>query len=223
MPTDAQRTHLLEIVKARGVDLATVSKAIGKNHAYLQQFVKRGTPRHLPESVRAALGEYFGRDPDDFRSGDGRTSGRASGINKNSFGVVRIAEVNVRAASGAGRADVWGEKLGEWQLPRDLLKSATNSPLEQIKIITIVGNSMQPSLAPLERVLVDTGDIHPSPPGIFVLWDGLGLVAKRVSYVPHSEPPAVLITSDNPKYQSYERILTEAYIQGRVFGKWLWI
>jgi hypothetical protein len=71
--------------------------------------------------------------------------------------------------------------------------------------------------------MVDTGDVRPSPPGVFVVWDGLGFVVKRVEFMVHSDPPKVKITSDNPKYTPYERVLGEAYIQGRVLGKWLWV
>ena len=37
-------------------------------------------------------------------------------------------------------------------------------------------------------VMVDTGRTSPSPPGIFILDDGVGLVAKRVDAVPNSFP-----------------------------------
>jgi hypothetical protein len=41
--------------------------------------------------------------------------------------------------------------------------------------------------------------------------------------LPHSEPPRVRISSDNGKYDAYERTLEEAYIQGRVIGQWRWL
>jgi len=65
---DPVRKLLLDLIAGRGSDLASVSRAIGKNHAYLQQFVKRGVPRHLPEDAREALGGHFGVDPNIFRS-----------------------------------------------------------------------------------------------------------------------------------------------------------
>ena len=76
------------------------------------------------------------------------------------------------------------------------------------------------TLNPGEKVLVDFRDTVASPPGIFVVWDGLGLVLKRVEFLAQSDPPKVRITSDNARYQPYERILEEAYIQGRVIGSW---
>ena len=38
-----------------------------------------------------------------------------------------------------------------------------------------------------------------------------------------SDPVRVKITSDNPKYDPYERTIDEAYIQGRVLGQWRWL
>ena len=59
----------------------------------------------------------------------------------------------------------------------------------------------------------------PVPPGIFVIWDGMGVVAKRVEHIPHSDPPKVVIQSVNPAYQTYEREAEEVSVIGRVI--WL--
>jgi phage repressor protein C with HTH and peptisase S24 domain len=67
MELDPQRAHLLKLVDERQTNLAEVSRAIGRNHAYLQQYVRRGTPRFLPEDVREALAEHFNVSPDDLR------------------------------------------------------------------------------------------------------------------------------------------------------------
>jgi hypothetical protein len=55
-----------------------------------------------------------------------------------------------------------------------------------------------------------------SPPGIFVLDDGMGLVAKRLEHIPNSDPPAVRVISDNPLYPAYERTADEIRIIGRI-------
>lgn len=133
-----------------------------------------------------------------------------------------VEELDVTAAAGDGADVEQGHVLRTWLMPRDIVSIATDSALNAVKIIRIKGDSMTPSFHPLDRVLVDTGDTLPSPGGIFVVWDGLGLVVKRVQVVPHTDPPRVKITSDNPKYEPYERALGVAYIQGRVIGKWLW-
>jgi hypothetical protein len=50
----------------------------------------------------------------------------------------------------------------------------------------------------IRHTLVDLGRRSPTPPGIFVLDDGMGLVAKRLEHIPSSDPPRVRIISDNP-------------------------
>ncbi len=75
---------------------------------------------------------------------------------------------------------------------------------------------MEPLLSSGDRILIDVDQQVPVPPGIFVIWDGMGLVAKRVEHVPNSEPPKVLIKSINRDYQDYERLAEEVNVVGRV-------
>jgi len=63
-PTDPVRVLLQQLVAERGIGFGPLSRAIGKNHAYLQQFMAGRTPRVLPAAVRTALGRYFAIDPD---------------------------------------------------------------------------------------------------------------------------------------------------------------
>lgn len=49
------RNRVERLAQQRGRSLAELSRLIGRNEAYLQQFVKRGTPRRLPEDERLAL------------------------------------------------------------------------------------------------------------------------------------------------------------------------
>ena len=63
-PDDARR-KLRKDLAASGVDLKAASLAIGRNHAYLQQFVERGTPAFLGERDRERLSTLY---PIDARS-----------------------------------------------------------------------------------------------------------------------------------------------------------
>ncbi len=49
-----------------------------------------------------------------------------------------------------------------------------------------------------------------------MVWDGMGLVFKRVEHIPDSDPPKVIIKSVNPEYQDYERLAEEVNVIGRV-------
>ena len=60
-PTDA-RTYLSNFLAAHGVNLKAASLAIGRNHAYLQQFIRVGKPQWLNEPDREALVRLYGVD-----------------------------------------------------------------------------------------------------------------------------------------------------------------
>ena len=88
-------------------------------------------------------------------------------------------------------------------------------------MISVSGDSMTPTLADGDLVMIDTARKLPSPPGIFILDDGVGLVAKRVDTVPNTTPPILRLSSDNPAYTNYQRRLDEVHVIGRViwFGR----
>lgn len=140
-------------------------------------------------------------------------------------GAAVIQELDVRAGAGGGtlaEAAVTEPAVSVWHLPLAMLQGQTSAPISGLKIITVYGDSMEPELPAGAKVIVDTTDVRPSPPGIFVVHDGMGLVLKRVEYIHRSDPPRVRLISDNPRYQTYEVTTEEAHLQGRVIGNWRW-
>lgn len=143
-------------------------------------------------------------------------------------GSLRILEYDVGAAGGHGAQppDMEGDGthtpvLAEWVMPEDLVAAHT-TPGRQLALIRVEGDSMEPDYRPGERVLVDLSRKKPSPPGVFVIWDGMGLVLKRVELVPNSDAKRIRLSSINPGYQAYEIDLDEFTIVARVVGKWQW-
>lgn len=80
----------------------------------------------------------------------------------------------------------------------------------------VEGNSMVPTLQDGGSVLIDLTRRTPNPPGIFVMHDGGGLIARRLKHTPNSEPPAVRVISGNSFYSPYERSAEEVCIVGRI-------
>lgn len=145
-------------------------------------------------------------------------------------GQVSIAELEVYAPSGDGGDGERGNAImaneeaglivGVHTMPADSFREAYGFPASRIRIVPVKGTSMVPELWPGQRVMVDIEDKAPSPPGVFVVWDGMALVMKYIEVVANSDPLRVRISSANPAFQPYERTLGEAYINGRVVGKW---
>ncbi|MBB2159240.1 S24 family peptidase [Gluconacetobacter sacchari] len=250
------RYALLRLIADAGSNLKAESLALGRNHAYLQQYIHKGTPQRLPEDVRDALSRRFKVSANVFRddtdpnweplSPDQRHDEPAPrrphlAAPRTPFGAVplggdpppaegqfRIPEYNVAPQAGPGAlpsnlaVEDGPRPVDHWSLPRRFLGAFTDSP-EALVVLRVAGDSMEPDYQAGERVLVDTAHRTPSPPGVYVLWDGFGLVLKRLEIVYGTTDPAMVqIMSINPGYPTYTRALDEVHINGRVVGKWVW-
>ena len=74
MQLDPPRALILARTEQLGIPLAELSRKIGANHAYLQQYLRRGIPRVLPEDVRESLAAVLQVSPDALR-GEGAGKG----------------------------------------------------------------------------------------------------------------------------------------------------
>jgi transcriptional regulator with XRE-family HTH domain len=139
----------------------------------------------------------------------------------------RVSEVDVHASAGGG-AVVLRDKDGgaSWGFPEPWIRAEVNASPMDLRIVTIEGDSgisdppKPDDLQPGDKVVVNLGDTRPSPPGKFIVDDGMALVAKQVEYIPGSDPPTIRLTSRNDRYAPYERTLDEARIVGRIVGRW---
>ena len=57
---DGARANLLNLSQKRGVSLSSLSEMLGRNPSYLQQFIRKGSPRKLEEGDRRTLASFFG-------------------------------------------------------------------------------------------------------------------------------------------------------------------
>jgi phage repressor protein C with HTH and peptisase S24 domain len=223
--------QLKQLRQRAGLSIREVAHALGmENGSSYQHYEDRFRRPFLPLELVQRLTPIFsgkGIDPAELLAlaGIEGSGTRAIGASPDAApdGALRIEELDVRASAGDGLTGENEKIVAQWQLPTELVRAYSTAPAAELRIITVLGDSMEPTLQAGQRVLVDTGDRTPSPPGIFVVWDGLGLVVKRVQAIAHSEPTRVKIASDNPQYEHYERSLAEAYIQGRVIGQWRWL
>ena len=87
---------------------------------------------------------------------------------------------------------------------------------DALRMISISGDSMVPLLEHDDTVMLDYSQTRPSPPGIFILDDGVGPVAKRIEIIPSTTPQMLRISSENSAYSSYQRRIDEVHIIGRV-------
>ena len=186
------RAALARLIEERGEDYAGLSRLIGRNPAYIQQFIKRGTPRRLAEADRRILARYFRVDEALLGAPEA-----APGP-----GLQPVSRLAVDAAAGAGAFD--GDERGSGHIAFDpawLRRVARGAP-EQLSIIRVAGDSMVPTLADGDDILVDRGDSAARlRDGIYVLRLEGALVVKRLALNPAAR--TLSIRSDNPAYPGW--------------------
>lgn len=177
------RSTLAGLADEAGTSLAWLSRALGRNDAYLQQFVKRGTPRRLDEQDRRWLAAYFNVDE---RALGGTAGGDAT--------MVAVRRIDAEAHAGAGGLVEDDRNGGEERIDPRVVARLGVSPAT-LTMITAHGDSMEPLIHDGDALFVDMADRRlSSRPGVFVLRLDGALLVKRVSRIGLE----VQVTSDNP-------------------------
>lgn len=208
---DSVRRKLVNAIGEKGLTLKEVSLRIGRNHAYLHQFVERNIPAALKENDRVKLSELLGLNEADL----GAPTRQPSRVSEPS-NITSIAEYQVHVSAGGGALVSEENKRRNWPFATDYLKSELGLERSRLAIVEVRGDSMEPTLSSGDRVLVNMSDRQVSQPGIFIIYDGDGTVIKRVEKIPGSKPPKIVLISDNPLHGKYELDSEDVQIVGRV-------
>jgi phage repressor protein C with HTH and peptisase S24 domain len=186
------RQVLERLCSERGENFAALSRLIGRNDAYIQQYLRKGTPRQLKERDRRMLARYFhipesvlGGLPDDSEAEFGE--------------LVPVARVPVRASAGPGA--ITGDESARPYFAFDprWLRALTGSPASKLSLIRVEGDSMAPTLSAGDDILVDLADgPERLRDGIYVLRVDGALLVKRLAI--HPVGRRVTVQSDNPAY-----------------------
>lgn len=212
---DDARKALDELIQQRGCNYSEISRLLGRNAAYIQQFIRRGSPRQLDEQDRAILARFFGVD-EKVLGAPVRKTGPAVEL-------VPVPILDVEASAGHGALAAVETKSAQFGFDEKWLRRLTLSKASSLSIIGVLGDSMEPTLHDGDEVMVDLGDGQARlRDGIYVLRMDDMLNIKRIAIEPQGKRVSVL--SDNPTYPSWrgleKRMLN---IVGRVlwFGRTL--
>ena len=69
---------------------------------------------------------------------------------------------------------------------------------------------------PLPIAAINCSHTHPSPSGILILDNGVGLVAKRIEIIPSNTPQMLRISLESLAFSIYQRRIDQVHILGRV-------
>lgn len=218
---DGGRARLMALAAERGVSLAALSALVGRNTTYLQQFVRKGSPRRLEEMDRRTLAEFFGVDETELgaRPRDGviapvSPSSRIAPMNAMLAEWADIPRLPLGASAGPGALSAQEIPSGALRFGNRWLKAQGLDP-RMLSVIEVEGDSMEPTLRDGDEILVDR-TVRPLRAGIHVIRMDDVLLVKRLE----AGPAGMLhVISDNPVYARSERAVDEVSVIGRVVWK----
>ncbi|WOC14999.1 hypothetical protein MP213Fo_04470 [Pseudochrobactrum sp. MP213Fo] len=141
-----------------------------------------------------------------------------------------IPELDVKLGAGNGTIgdiinlpvgdnNVSGHRvLREWVIPHEYLKELNVSPRHST-IMEVIGDSMQPTYLPGDKVLIDLSqDVMNTDTVYAISYDDEPPQIKRLQKIPFSDPKQVKIISDNPILETFTVELDRLTIIGRICG-----
>ena len=203
-------------IRQLGMSVAEVAREAGVNRTFVYDILRgRSQVPNLEKLTRVA--KVVKVPPDWLLSGKGRVQGGDPITEDYHNEFVAIQYAAVRPSMGGGAIVEDEERIGrDFHFRRAWIRDRLKAAPSMLRVMAVQGDSMMPTLNEGDVILVDMNQRNPIPPGVFVLHDGMGLVAKRLEHVPMSDPPRVRIISDNGRYTPYECTADEVNIVGRV-------
>lgn len=188
------RAELARLITEHREDYAGLSRMLGRNAAYVQQFIKRGVPRQLAESDRAKLARYFGVD-ESLLGGPVREPEPASGL-------IAIPRFAIRASAGHGTFTDGETPVAHLGFDQRFLRQLCDAAPRDLSIIRVSGDSMFPTLADGDDIMVDRSAVGVAlRDGIYVLRRDDTLAVKRIAV--HPGTTRLTISSDNSAYPTW--------------------
>lgn len=214
-PLDPARTRLVALSAERGVSLSALSGLLGRNAAYLQQFVRKGSPRKLEENDRRTLAEFFGVDEAELGA-----PARETVLTVGAGAPARIADwadiprLPLGASAGPGTVALDPAPIDRLRFSGRWLRQQGLEPA-MLSVIEVEGDSMEPTLRDGDDILVDRAP-RPLRSGLHVIRLDDVLLVKRLEPGPSG---TLQVISDNPAYPRLERPRADIAILGRVVWK----
>lgn len=215
MVNDPARNRLVELAEARGVSLSALSKLIGRNTTYLQQFIRKGSPRKLEENDRRTLARFFGVDESELGAPDGQDNSYSAGKAGARRGWIDIPRLALGASAGPGALAEDDAPVGHLGFSESWLREQGLTP-GALTALSVAGDSMDPALSDGDEILVARADGRLRD-GIHVIRRDGALLVKRLLF---EREGRVSIISDNKAYPSDVDVpLDEVEVLGRVVWK----
>ena len=231
---EKSKQFILDLIAAgpqtkRRQNLRQLSRALGKNDAYLQQYIHRGSPRILPEQVRYQLARLLGTDEQYLA----QSYWQADNLPETAPIIQSIPLLG---------PDAENPFLLQYFAREDLLKLVPHTHLEHLRMAIIEDDSMVPTVPAGASIMINLADTNITlcsnqtqqrkPPisgqnlndktllneRLFLFRHQNGLTLRNACEVSTSDQikSYVRLTSSNPAYGTIRIAKTDIQLVGRV-------
>ncbi len=208
----AARARLQDTARDRGTSLAALSRILGRNAAYLQQYVARGSPRHLDEPDLRKIAEFLGVSVRTLETREpGSEAVSQSGVISEDW--IEVRRLPLDASAGPGSFSAQEISFDVYRFSRRWLREMGLEGAD-LSAIRVEGDSMEPLLRSGDEIFVDRN--KRAGEGIHVVRIGDALHVKQVHA---SAPGRIKLISANEAYAPIELARGEVEIIGRVVWK----
>lgn len=188
--------RIAALVRQSGLSMRELSRRMGVSNVSLSQWAS-GKNRPSEEGLQA-LCEYFEVTPSFILYGDGNApQGQSIALDDDTYSIPLL---RVDASCGSGRV-VDGSASALVRFVRVsgafLRQFCPTANKGSLQIITVIGDSMEPTLHDGDAVIVDRSDTSLLREGLYCVRLGEGLFVKRVQMM----PAGIVLLSDNTLYK----------------------
>lgn len=201
------RERLAELAREARTSLSALSRMIGRNSSYLQQYIVKGSPRKLEEDDRRRLAEFFGVAEAELGAPEEKSL-------KDRGDWVDVPRISLEASAGPGATAAEEIPFDAFRFSRRWLRENGLEP-GQLSAIRVMGDSMDPLLRDGDEILVDRTP-RAFREGVHVVRLGEALHVKLLQAVP---PGRLRLISKNAAYEPVEVPMSDVDVVGRVVWK----
>ncbi len=195
------REALDGLISERGETYASISRLLGRNSAYIQQFIKRGSPARLDQSDIALLALHFDVPIEVLGGKEGPTVGQRS--------IIKVPLLN-----GTGN-----DSRSQWRLVDAAWLGRLCDQPASVAILPIVGEAMEPTLCNGDEVMISRVRTQESVrEGLYAIRGSSEIFVRRIAIDPTKNRLTVL--TDHPAYPSWQGIQRKGV---DIVGRVIWI
>jgi len=204
MDIDQIRTHIDNLIKEKGKNYRSLSLSIGKNEAYLHQFINKRSPVRLPEEQRRKLAMLL--DVDEQELTDIKLPKTITPVSSHAkTALVEMISLNLDQSAQSTE--------GFFSLPAADFSNITSTSPEFIKMLRVSGDSMDPTLKDGDFVLADFSFNHFGADGLYLVRTSNHFIIRRLQQISSNE---LVLISDNANYKSVSLPFKKVDIAGKI-------